>query len=79
MMLRCVMDGVLTLVTTISCPLGQSNGSLACKPTMPHRHAMYDPRRATDGYWLRTSKHGAEAAVLGSLYESYRGFLSQRY
>lgn len=73
------MHGVLTLVTTISCTLGQSNGSLACKPTMPHRNAMYDPRRANDGHWLCTKRHGAEAAVLGSLNESYRGFLFQRY
>ena len=30
MLLGCAIDGVLTLVTTISCPLGQSNGSLTC-------------------------------------------------
>ena len=31
-----------------SCLPCQSNGSLTCPLTMPHRHAVYDPRRVTD-------------------------------
>jgi hypothetical protein len=36
---------------------------------------VYDPRRVTDGHWLCIASK-ATHAVLGSLYESYRGFVS---
>ena len=43
-------------------------------PTMHHRHALYDSRRVTGGgSYAQPDGHGA---VLGSLYESYRGFVS---
>ena len=44
-------------------------------PKMHHRHALYDSRRVTKGNWLCTANM-ATHAVLGSLYESYRSFVS---
>ena len=49
--------------------------SLAHPPEMPHRHALYDSRRVTGGHWLCAASM-ATHAVLGSLYDSYRGFVS---
>ena len=56
-----VMEGVVSVVTY--------------PPTMHHRHALYDSRRVTDGHWLCTASM-ATYAVKGSLYGSYRGFVS---
>ncbi len=44
-------------------------------PEMSHRHALYDSRRVTDRHWLCTARMATHAA-LGSLYESYRSFVS---
>ena len=46
-------------------------------PSPAHRHALYGSRRVTEGHWLCTASL-ATHAVLGSLYESYRGFVSYR-
>ena len=73
----CYTDWVWPLVTTISCRLVQSNGSLTCLPKMHHRHALYDSRRVTDRLQQCTASL-ATHAVLGSLHESYRGFVSYR-
>ena len=50
--------------------------SLTYPPTMSCRHALYDPRRVTDGHWPCTASMGAAHAVLDRLCESYRGFVS---
>ena len=49
--------------------------AVICPPAMPHRHALYDSRRVTDRHWQCTVSM-TKTTVLGSLYESYIGFMS---
>ena len=52
--------------------------TVICLPTMHHKHAIHDFSRNKDRRWQCTASM-ATAAVLGSLYESYRGLVSYRF
>ena len=39
------------------------NRAVICLPTMPHRHALYDYRRLTDGHWLVTASMAKHAVL----------------
>ena len=56
-------------------PFGSIQWVTDMPPTMHDRHAVYDSRRVTDGHRQHTASM-ATHTVLGSLYESYRGFVS---
>ena len=56
-------------------PFGSIQWVTDMPPTMHDRHAVYVSRRVTDRHWLFTASM-ATYAVLGSLYESYRGLVS---